>query len=390
MAQLSLKCKGCGQALVFSDLNGSVSLICQNCGGSIQEFIEVPDITFECAVCGKLFNFGKGEHNIRHQCSGSRTSVVYKILLGKREIQKEDKEAILILRNRGLGDLLMLTPAIRELKKNNPSKDIYVVSDADVMDILKENPDIKEVLPYTANITALKHRSVVIDLQNQVEDYKRNHEVNKGLRIHRFMELCGLDPHKVKNAKLVYNVLPPEQKWAASKLNTKKPIVALGLDSYARFRNWDIKRYQELVALNKKEIIWLLLSDIRTDWFGVNIINATGCTTSVRSLAALVGQCSAVVCGDSGISHICAALDIPNVILYGAIPPEARCSTYKFAHPIYKKDAARCIPCWDRQFGWDRGEKECNGGEVPCMQAITAKEVLAVIHKQISKGGSVK
>ena len=100
-------------------------------------------------------------------------------------------------------------------------------------------------------------------------------------------------------------------------------------------------------------------------------ITAAG-RTSLRQTMALLSKCSLLVCNDSGVMHLAAALDVPLVALFGPQTPDLfgpwgkRCvvATKRF----------HCSPCKQKFF------TECKpspSGKPWCMENITEEEVLA-------------
>jgi hypothetical protein len=70
--------------------------------------------------------------------------------------------------------------------------------------------------------------------------------------------------------------------------------------------------------------------------------------------------------------------------LYGSIPPEARCTSYEKAHPFFNPSAAKCVPCWDKQFFDPALELKCRTEGPMCLNSIQAEDVLDKV-KEILK-----
>lgn len=100
------------------------------------------------------------------------------------------------------------------------------------------------------------------------------------------------------------------------------------------------------------------------------VLNSAGATT-LRELMALIGQCSAVVTNDSGPMHIAAALDIPLVALFGSTSPE-RTGPWGRSDAVMSKRAA-CAPCYRRVCPID----------FRCMREIGVDEVVAKVRVTI-------
>ena len=95
--------------------------------------------------------------------------------------------------------------------------------------------------------------------------------------------------------------------------------------------------------------------------------------TSLGTLMGLIKECSLLVTNDSGPMHLAAALDVPQVAIFGSsseiatgpLGPEARV----IKHPV------GCSPCFLRECPID----------FRCMTRITVDEVLAAAHQTLSR-----
>jgi heptosyltransferase-2 len=102
-------------------------------------------------------------------------------------------------------------------------------------------------------------------------------------------------------------------------------------------------------------------------------LNLAGETTLRQSMAVLA-RCALLVCNDSGIMHLGAALGVPLVALFGPQSPKKFGPWGERARVIYH--AFPCSPCRQKFF------TECQPsarGKPACMEAITTAQVLAAI-----------
>lgn len=100
--------------------------------------------------------------------------------------------------------------------------------------------------------------------------------------------------------------------------------------------------------------------------------------TSIRETMAILKRCKALLCNDSGIMHLAAALDIPLVALFGPQSPVKFGPYSKKARVIYK--AFPCSPCKQKFF------KECEPSPrmTPmCVEAISVEEVFKEVSEAI-------
>ena len=97
-------------------------------------------------------------------------------------------------------------------------------------------------------------------------------------------------------------------------------------------------------------------------------------TTSLRQTMALLARCSLLVCNDSGIMHVGAALNIPLVALFGPQSPVKFGPWGEKCQIIYK--GFPCSPCKQKFF------RECEPSprmKPACMEDISVAEVLEAI-----------
>lgn len=93
--------------------------------------------------------------------------------------------------------------------------------------------------------------------------------------------------------------------------------------------------------------------------------------TGLRQTMALLSKCSLLVCNDSGIMHLAAALDVPLVALFGPSPPDVFGPWGRRCRVLSKR--FQCSPCRQKFF------TECEPsprGRPMCIESITKEEVL--------------
>ncbi len=100
---------------------------------------------------------------------------------------------------------------------------------------------------------------------------------------------------------------------------------------------------------------------------------------NLRQTMALLSRCKAIVCNDSGIMHLAAAVDIPIVAIFGPQSPVKFGPYSKKAKILYK--AFPCSPCKQKFF------KECEPSErmtPKCVESITVGEVMESIIEAVN------
>jgi heptosyltransferase-2 len=95
-------------------------------------------------------------------------------------------------------------------------------------------------------------------------------------------------------------------------------------------------------------------------------------TTDLRESMALLARCNLLVCNDSGIMHLAAAMQVPLVALFGPQSPDKFGPWGEQCRVIYKRFP--CSPCKQKFF------EECKPSprmKPACVEEITVNEVLS-------------
>jgi heptosyltransferase-2 len=103
--------------------------------------------------------------------------------------------------------------------------------------------------------------------------------------------------------------------------------------------------------------------------------------TDLRQSMALLSKCALLICNDSGIMHLAAALDLPLIALFGPQSPVKFGPWGKRSRILYKQFP--CSPCRQKFF------EECDPsprGKPMCMETITVDEVVGEAHTVLDGG----
>ena len=155
--------------------------------------------------------------------------------------------------------------------------------------------------------------------------------------------------------------------------------------AYGSSKLWPVERAAELCRLlAERDEIAVLLGTPHDVEMARRIVGETGVRSLVGRdnpgmLTALLAQLGALVCGDTGVGHLAAALGTPVVALFG--PTDARlCAPRGPARTI--DHATPCAPCFYRTCPIEH----------PCLRGIGAREVVEALDALLapSRAGAVR
>lgn len=254
----------------------------------------------------------------------------------------------------GIGDVLMMTPALRELKRRLPELNLTVAVDrhttyGDIYyHLIKNAPFIDNIID--ARYVDRKKYYRCIDISAVCIPYERKALPPRN-RINLFANHLGMQ--QIKNLLPFYEVLPKEKLWAneffKENFNSIGPVIALHTASNEEKRSWPVSNMLKFIRYVKHQIPsaqFLILDQniVYEDWDSIEgVIPLT--TSTIREMAALINRADMFVGPDSGPMHIAGALKKKSVIIFGSIPPEARINHYK-NHIGVRMDELKCIGCW--------------------------------------------
>lgn len=325
-----------------------------------------------------------------------------------------------------LGDAVMATPILTDLRKKFPKASITAMCKYPISSLLIGNPHINEIFSFTSpNEFTYKEmkRGLIARLRQGCYDlgillpnsfssawwfWRGNVRERVGVATNlRSLLLTKSVPmpkqkgqeHLVITFKRVLQVLDiplsnvgPEifltedEKEATEQLLRQKNIpqnaVVIGVNpcaAYGSAKCWLPERFREVIKrLSDQPNFYILtfgdqanvsLAQKVCEGLPSHVINLAG-KTSLRELIALIKRCNVMLTNDSGPMHIAAALKTPLVALFGSTNVDAT-GPYKWGCVINKK--VHCAPCYKRVCSSD----------FKCMTDISVDEVYNAVIRQL-------
>jgi ADP-heptose:LPS heptosyltransferase len=273
----------------------------------------------------------------------------------------------------GIGDVLMVTPLLRQLKNDFPTIDLTLALDrnstgaADVYYQLTKNAPFIDHIVDARTVDKRKY-----DLWSDVTsvcikyEHRRLPVMN---RIDIFSKHVGIP--RLADPLPFYQVENDERLWARDVMSaSRKKKLILHTASFDGKRSWPAGRNKELLDLLRDERpdIQVLLFDYNSS-VGPRpeVLNCSA--YSVRQKAALIEQADLFVGPDSGPMHLAGALRKKSLVIFGPIPPSARLNHYASHKAVLAKEKLACMFCWYQR---------CDIG-VKCLLDISARQVLGEI-----------
>ena len=326
-----------------------------------------------------------------------------------------------------IGDLVMATPILSDLRKTYPNAHITAMCRSPICELLKEDPEIDELFCFSKS-SGFGRRS---ERRNVIEKLRKGDYDLGILLTHSFSSAwwfwfgkvqyrLGYDcngrkfllthsmpfPQNIQNQHLVatYKMLleplgipvsdtPPRLYLTSKELNDARTLLAqhgipenaliVGINpgaTYGSAKCWLPERFREVTErlLQDKEIYIVFFGDQATTSLvkeictelPARVVNLAG-MTSLRELSSLIDHCDVILTNDSGPMHIADALGTPIVAIFGSTS-EIVTGPYRSGTLIHKH--VECSPCYQRTCPID----------FRCMKRIEADEVYEAIVKIIN------
>jgi ADP-heptose:LPS heptosyltransferase len=319
---------------------------------------------------------------------------------------------ILVIRFSAIGDVLLTTPVLRQLRAHYPHVKIsYLVKKA-YLPLLETDPYIDHLIPFTGDLnrTIKDLKKVpfdyVIDLQANIKSLRLRLALNSGSShvnkwnltkwlMVNFKSKAVIPPIGLRYLETLHPLgifstdsqphlhLSPKHESQAIQLLTPflmQPFYGLVLGATYATKRW-IDDY--FVALIDRMAIPLVLLGGQSEAelaqkivksASVPIINAVAQTDLLTS-AAIIKQCSFLVTHDTGMMHMADAFGIPCAVIWGNTVPELGFEPIHTKHLNLQVRNLPCRPC--SKIGY----KACPKKHFRCMKDQSPELVFNAIQE---------
>lgn len=337
-----------------------------------------------------------------------------------RNIPKERIGKILVIKLRAIGDVLLSTVVLKNLRHNFPSAKIDFLTEPPSKDIIDGNPFVDELIIFEREKNSLKKfyelrkrkYDLVIDLfcnprsalmtfitgakyrvgyAFRGRGYAYNiklkprkevyHNVEFNLDALRFIGLEIID-------KEIYMPIKEEDEnfaekfWKENNLNGKT-VIALNPSGTWETKRWGLEKFAKLgdeIAKNFKAEILILwgnqkeFEDAQKISSMMEIKPIIPPKTNLKQMASILKRCSFMISNDSAPMHIATAVGTPTLGIYGPTNPYAQ-GPYGEKHLWVRREDLDCIAC---------NLTKCKIGNI-CMKELPVETVYSAFLKLTEK-----
>ena len=240
-----------------------------------------------------------------------------------------------IVAHGGIGDVIMCTPALRELKRRNPCCRVRFYSKFG--SLVRGLSYIDEALPYETRPSP----AIYMDYSDETDFVAPRAPLvsllgdTLGLRVTDTRMDCIIDPARVGRYRAAWQDLPRPHLAAVRRASSQR----------TSNRNWQDAAWDTLIPRLCQRATVIELGD--TGEPGIHAaargyIDLRG-RTSIDDLAAAIAAADLYVGPMSGPAHIAAAAGTPSVVIYGGYEPPAYTA---YPGRVGLATQVACSPCW--------------------------------------------
>lgn len=295
---------------------------------------------------------------------------------------------ILIMREGGIGDIIMSMFAVESIKKMYPKTSISYMTDEKNMMFVKGFKCVDQVLPLNFNYNIeYEKKEKIKDFSNDefvsrfdiIYNWIKSVEYFDKRDIHRiekflsFTEIEGLRP--IKPEYNIENFSEKRMRHIDTMFLEKMETVAICCDATCKIRSFSKEVYEKIIELEAKKgkRVLVLGNNEALDMtkYNKNVIDL-GFSLKIEELPYLIKKCDYIYTPDTGLFHIASLVGVKSKAFFGSINPDLRDGGYYgIQNAIYYKKELPCVPC--RDMG-------CK--EIPCMK-YSEEQIMEIVEKNV-------
>jgi len=351
-------------------------------------------------------------------------------------MKNDDPEKILITRLSAIGDVIHALPAVYAVRQKHPDAQIDWLVEDKAYPLVSLNPYIDNVIILPRKEWKKLHREegffkaiksfaaffkkmrkkeydIFLDLHGLFKSAFAGFLIKADVRIgpadgrelstflyQAKIEIPNKKMHQVERAlhlassvgveteEINYGlVIPDDLKnnidivFNTYRIPAKKKLVVINPFTTWESKNWYLSRYFELAEKLIEEGYYIIFTGSKSDREKIekfeainndNYVNLAG-KTSLKELAAVYKRADLYIGGDTGPTHLAAALGLKVISLMGPTDSDTH-GPYGKGNTVIQDNSLECIGCWKRSCSRD----------MQCMRLITVDQVLRIAKNKLS------
>lgn len=269
----------------------------------------------------------------------------------------EKKIKHLIIRDAGIGDLLLLEPILRVLGE---TRDITVKTK--FPDIYKYNPCVKDTIQILD-----KHDQTMFDCWDDLRNYSETAPTRSSKhRTDVYNEKFDLE---LKDKEPRIYIGDDEVSPVKKKEGFKYFVIQCDASHYFRRYDRGVELAEYIINADPKNIVVILggYDFVKMPKRNSRIIDLQGKTT-LREAICIIKDADYFIGGDSGLLHVACSLHTPAVGIFSIITPDLRMRYYTGSYKSVVKEGLSCIACGDKHMeNCIHGDYKSKNFKSPCM-----------------------
>lgn len=264
---------------------------------------------------------------------------------------------IIIIRNGGIGDHILLLPALRILKEVFPlGTQIWLAAQKDKHPLYLHSTSIDRLLPLPLTLNRVMEAGSLIDFSSRQDWYDlKSINFTDG-----YLNFLGIDYREFsdKRPQLLWHQEDSPRIYSLfqniRRPNPEKPLVLLNWKASNRLRDMPPEKLLFL-ARDYHDFVFIVAqskgfsaeaASILKD-FGRNVFDISAHMDTLSDYIGALANCNAVVTTDTGTVHLAEALGRPCIALYGPTIDDIWIRYYKWVFPIRSEYSGKTCtsPC---------------------------------------------